>query len=175
MANARKARPHPPRLAPILLLAILTGGTGALAAGESRIELRDGSIIGGEVIGVTNGAYRVRSPTLGEVQVRESDVVAIRPMTAGTLATAPADSSAAPATSGADLAAMQQQLLGNPQIMESITRLQGDPAIQAALADPEFMRLVMSGDVATLRGDPRFQRLLENPAIRALVGQVLGR
>ena len=145
-------------------------------AGDSRIELRDGSVVSGELVSVTDGIYRIRSDNLGEIQVRESDVLAIRP---GATAAEPGATPTGPRTDtvgpGVNLTGIQQQLLGNPQTMEAITRLQNDPAITSALSDPEFTRLIMSGDIETLRTDPRFQRLLENPAIQAIVGQVLGR
>lgn len=157
------------------LIASLLGGLcidpGPLSAEESRIELRDGSVIGGEVIGVGDGVYRVRSASLGEIQVRESDVLAIRPGGSGT--------TAAPATDSGNqdgaLAAVQQQLLGNPQTMDAISRLQGDAEVTAVLTDPEFMRLITAGDVEKLRTDPRFRRLMENPSIQAIVEQVLGK
>ena len=156
----------------ILLLPVLLWmlAPGSVAAADSRIELRDGSVISGEVVSAANGVYRIHSANLGEIQVRESDVAAIRPGATGTAT--PGAPTGSDGRTG-DLAAIQQQLLGNPQTMDSITRLQNDPGITAALADPEFARLILSGDLETLRNDPRFQRLLENPAIQAIVGQVL--
>ncbi len=156
------------------LIASLLGlciGLGPLRAGESRIELRDGSVIGGEVIAVGDGVYRVRSASLGEIQVRESDVLAIRPGGSGTPAAAATDTG----NQDSAFAAVQQQLLGNPQTMDAISRLQGDAEVTAALTDPEFMRLITAGDVEKLRTDPRFRRLMENPSIQAIVEQVLGK
>jgi len=158
---------------PWLIASLLGGlciGLGPLSAGESRIELRDGSVIGGEVTAVGDGVYRVRSASLGEIQVRESDVLAIRPGGSGT----PAAAATETGNQGSAFAAVQQQLLGNPQTMDAISRLQGDADVTAALTDPEFMRLITAGDVDKLRTDPRFQRLMENPAIQAIVEQVLG-
>ncbi len=163
------------RFAPLCLALCLSPGL--VAAAESRIELRDGSVISADLVGVGDGVYRVRSAALGELTIPESKVLAIRPATAD--AAAPTSAAAPNPAGGAgaqtpDLAAIQQQLLGNPQTMEAITRLQSDPGIQAALADPQFVAMIMSGNVEALRTDPRFQRLLENPAIRALIGQVMG-
>ncbi|WP_295577944.1 hypothetical protein [uncultured Lamprocystis sp.] len=165
---------HPVRL-PWLAVSLLGGlciCLSPLSAGESRIELRDGSVIGGEIIAVGDGVYRVRSASLGEIQVREADVLAIRPGGSGTTATTAAETGN---LGSSGLAAIQQQLLGNPQTMDAISRLQGDADVTAALTDPEFMRLITAGDAEKLRTDPRFQRLMENPAIQAIVEQVLGR
>lgn len=159
------------RLAGLPWALILVAGLGS--ATENRIELRDGSVISGELIGIEGGVYRVRSRALGEVTVRESEVLAIRPVTAETPVPAPSANTGGPQSS--DLMAIQRQLLANPGIMEAIARLQSDPAVRTALADPQFTRLILSGDLETLRTNPRFQGLMENPAIQAIVGQALGR
>jgi len=169
-------RPHRPQRRLALWCWAFSLVATPLAAAESRIELRDGSVISGDLLGVGNGAYRVRSAALGEMAIPESAVLAIRPASAAvptSAGAAPANPLANPGSPPGDLAAIQQQLLGNPQTLEAITHLQSDPDIQAALADPQFMGLIMSGNVTALSSDPRFQRLMENPAIRALVGRVL--
>jgi len=176
----RGADPYRPHRRLALCCWAFALGTAPVAAAESRIELRDGSVISGDLVGVGNGGYRVRSAALGELVIPESEVLAIRPASAAgptgiaapTSAT-PANPLANPGSPPDDLAAIQQQLLDNPQTLEAITRLQSDPGIQAALADPQLMGLIMSGNVAALSSDPRFQRLMENPAIRALLGRVL--
>lgn len=158
-----------PRLA-ILALSLL--GAASLAA-DSRIELRDGSVLTGELVGAGEGGFRVRTPVLGELDIPESEVLAIRPADPG---------SATPTDSGyavgrgyqSEIAGLQQKMVGDPAIMASITALQTDPDLQAALADPDFARLVLAGDIQSLRADPRFMRLLEHPAIQGIVGQLSG-
>lgn len=163
----------------VLAASFLTLAGGPAVAAESRIELRDGSVITGELIGVGGGSYRVQSSTLGEVSIPEAQVLAIRP--AGTAApatppaTAPSGTGAAEAPPGLDLGSVRQQLMAQPQIMEAINRLQSDPEIQSILSDPELVRRIMAGDLEGVRSDPRFQKLLENPAIQAIVSQALGR
>ncbi len=53
--------------------------------------------------------------------------------------------------------------------MQAIMGLQGDPEIQAALADPALVRLILSGDLEALRADPRFQRLMGHPGIQGIL------
>lgn len=145
---------------------------GLAGAAQNRIEMRDGSVINGELIGIESGVYRIHSRTLGEVAIPESEVLLIRPATVTTPAPPPSANSDPQA---GDLAAVQQQLLANPGIMDAMTRLQSDQTIQSALADPEFTRLILSGDLEALRANPRFLGLMENPAIQAILGQALGR
>jgi hypothetical protein len=184
-------------LRPLLLGVSLLGIAGLASSAESRIELRDGTVLYGEVVSASGGAYRVRSGLLGEIQIPESNVVAIRPMGfegsepdtgqsgAAAPSTAygmapPAAASAAPsaATSGSDhqgeLAAIQQQLVGDPDTLKAIMTLQNDPEIRAALADPAFAQLILSGNVEALSADPRFQRLMEHPGIKGIVGRTTG-
>lgn len=140
-----------------------------LQAAEGRIELRDGSVLAGELVGVENGRLRIRTAAMGEVEVDEADVLAIRPGAAG-------DAAAGLGTgmfgSAAEIAAIQQQVLGDPAILGAVMALQQDPEIQAALADPELAGLVLSGNLAALQSDPRFLSLISHPAIQALVGRL---
>lgn len=137
-------------------------GPGALEAGESRIELRDGSVLSAELVAVEAGRYRIRNSLIGEIEVEEGDVLAIRP-------------SAAMATGEpvGGIADVQRRIVGSPDILGSVTGLRGDPELQAALSDPDLLRLVMSGDLEALRSDPRLLRLMEHPAIQAIVRQLI--
>lgn len=67
---------------------------------------------------------------------------------------------------------LQEQMLGNPDIMALATALQSDPEMQALLSDPTFVEAVQKGDIAALSADSRFQKLLNNPKVRAIVKQV---
>lgn len=154
-----------------LIAVFLLAGSGPSLAGESRIELSDGSLIAGELVGIDNGQYRIRSATLGEMSVPESAIRSIQPSGSGGT---PVAKQTAPGISayGAEIASVQQQLANNPGLMGQITALQNDPAIQAVLADPELTRLILAGDLERLRADPRIQRLMEHPGIQGVVGQM---
>ena len=133
--------------------------------------LSDGSLITGELVGIDNGQYRIRSTTLGEMSVPESAIRSIQPPGSDGV---PVARQTAPDVSayGPEIASIQQQLATNPGLMGQITALQNDPAIQAVLADPELTRLILAGDLERLRADPRIQRLMEHPGIQGIVGQM---
>lgn len=145
-------------------------------AGESRIELDDGSVLIGEVSGFDNGGYLIRTDTLGQVRIEEARIMSIRPCSpcdasgSGAARAAPVGA-AAGASRQADLESMQKQLIADPQMMSSIMALQSDPKIRAALADPALLQGVLSGDLEALQQDPTFRSLLEHPAIQDLVEQ----
>jgi hypothetical protein len=151
------------RFAWVLLIGLGLVGT---AAGEaSRIELRDGSIISGEVVGFADGRYLVQSPALGRVTIDQSQIRSLQPG-----GTAGGDAGGY----GAQITDLQQQILGDVEIMAMITSLQSDPRVQAALADPEFMHLVASGNLGALQSNPRFKALMNSPGLRTLQERMTG-
>lgn len=135
----------------------------ALVAEEVRIELRDGSVLTGELVEVQRGRYRIASSVMGEVAVDERDIVSIRSGGGG----------GAPVY-GQQIADIQRQLVGDSDLRGAVMALQNDAAVQAALNDPDFVRLILSGDLAALQSDPRFLDLMAHPAIQAIIGRLLG-
>jgi hypothetical protein len=172
-ASRIPVRRAPPRatLGVVLGLCLILSQVG-LRAEERAIELRDGSVLMGELVGAGNGHYRIRTPVLGEIELPESEVLAIR----SAAGSAPSPASAMPGSPDlqAAVAGIQQQIVGDPTLASAITALQSDPELQAALADPAFTQLVLSGNMTALGTDPRFLRLMANPAIQAILGQVGG-
>ena len=65
------------RFARVLLMGL--GLVGAAVGEASRIELRDGSIISGEVVGFADGRYLVESPALGRVSIDQSQIRSLQP------------------------------------------------------------------------------------------------
>ena len=63
----------------ILLFLILDLFTGfALAGDEREIELDDGSLIYGEIVSFQDGMYKIKSETLGTMEIEGSKILAIR-------------------------------------------------------------------------------------------------
>jgi hypothetical protein len=178
-------RPHLGRSLPAVLLAgaFAVAGLHAVAAELARFELDDGSVVVGEPVSLVDGVYRIRTPALGEVAVdasrvrRMSRADAAGGAAAGAWGAAPSAAAAADpaaAVSAADIEGLQRRLIGDQGVMESIMALQQDPELQAALADPELMGLVMSGNIEALRNHPAFGRLMNHDGIRAIIEQVVG-
>jgi hypothetical protein len=170
LACVSASRDRVPGIVAGLLALCLVLVFGPVAAEGRVIELRDGSVLKGELVGAGNGHYRIRTPVLGEIELPESEVVAIRSPGIGS----PSPMSALPGAPDlqAVMAGIQRQMVGDPSLAGAIMALQGDPELQAALADPAFSQLILSGNVAALGTDPRFLRLMANPAVQALIGQI---
>jgi hypothetical protein len=62
--------------------------------------------------------------------------------------------------------ALQQQMMNDEEILNMIQSLQNDPDFQQVLQDPEIMKAVSSGDIATLMANPKFMRILDNKTVR---------
>ena len=131
-------------------------------AGEVReIELTDGSVITGEVLSLSSGVYTIKSNSLGTIKVEEAKIRAIR-----------AKSPDAGPGASSDVKALQGKMMSNAEIMNLIQSLQNDPEFKKVLEDPEIMKAVNAGDVASLTSNPKFLKLLDNPAVQEIQRKV---
>jgi len=137
-------------------------------AGEVRaIELKDGSVVTGEVVSLTNGKYTIRSGSLGTIQIEESKVLVIRPVGAP----AASNFGAIPDTAE-DISTLQNRMMNDKEVMSKIQSLQNDPEFMKILEDPEVMKAVTSGDTAALMANPQFLKLMNNPTVRDIEQKV---
>jgi hypothetical protein len=151
------------RFAWVLLIGIVQVSA---AAGEvSRIELSDGSVVSGVVVGFADGRYLVESPALGRETIAQSQIRSLQPGAAA---------GGGPQGDGPQTADLLRQMMGDAEIMGTITALQSDPQVQAAPGDPEFMHLVSSGNRGALQSNPRFKAVMSSPGLLALQGRKTG-
>ena len=127
-------------------------------AGEVReIELIDGSSITGEVLSLSSGVYTIKSNSLGTIKLEEAKIRSIR-----------AKSPNVGAGSTGEVKALQGKMMSDAEIMSLIQSLQNDPEFKKALEDPEIMKAVNAGDVASLTANPKFLKLLDNPTVQEI-------
>ena len=128
----------------LLVSACLSAANPAVGAINRDIELTDGSHLVGEIVAVDQGTYTVKSERLGVVRLKDADIVAIRaPGAAPPKLPLPADVSPKFAEG---MAMIQQKILGNPELLQSVKALAGDPEIQSLLKDPDLMKSVLGGN-----------------------------
>jgi hypothetical protein len=138
-------------------------------AGEVRaIELKDGSIVTGEVLSLSNGKYTIRSGSLGTVQIDESKVLVIKPVPAP----AAAGPGATPDNRAGDVKTLTDKMLNDNDVMSKIQALQNDPEFMKILEDPEVMKAVNAGDISTLMANPEFLKLMNNSTVRDIEQKV---
>ncbi|HIG39565.1 MAG: hypothetical protein ABGY96_20040 [bacterium] len=148
-----------------VVLAMFTG-MNASADGHT-IEMKDGSVIQGEIISLENNSYTIRSSTLGVIKVGTHQVSRILSTSANVDSTLPGQS--ALITRGdTRLEAIRTGLMGNDSTMTIIRGLQHDPDVQAILRDPEIMSAIRRLDFETLGNNPKIQRLMNNTDVKKL-------
>lgn len=152
-------------------------------AGEMvEIDLRDGSVIKGELVSLLNGVYTVKSPSAGLLRIPESRIRAITTVIApippdikrgarpnGQAAQDTDRSQALSPSRNDQINAMQQSMVNDKATRDKILSLQDDPQVQKLLQDPEVLDALRSGDQSRLIGDPRIIDLLKNPAIQDVI------
>jgi hypothetical protein len=147
-------------------------GQGAFAGEPSVVELKDGSIIAGEVVSFDGNTWVIESPSMGRLKIESAKVVSIRSQT--TAGQAPIRGTATGnQVNAAEMKAMQQSLMANERLMTLIMNLQDDPEVQAILQDPAIMQAVNKGDMNALLANPKFKKLMENDEIKAITREAL--
>lgn len=150
------------------LCLILFAAGGAGAAELKVIELKDGSVITGEVLSLSGGIYTVRSDSLGLIKLEESKIRAIRSRSPGNGGAAGGPAAA----QGNDTQALQQKMMGDQEIMGMIRSLRDDPEFKRVMEDPGVMKAVKEGDVTALMANPQFMKLLNNPTLKEIEKKV---
>ena len=128
---------------------------------QQVITLKDGSQIKGELAGIDNGVYTVKTPIIGDVHVAASDVASI---TNGNGAAVPAATlpTTAPVTPSQPTAgsSVDQQMAQDPEIMQ-------------ALQDPALVQAVTSHDYQAVASNPKIQEMMNNPKMQELLKQLI--
>lgn len=149
------------------------------------ITLKDGSVIRGVPRELYDGYYTIETDLLGVVEIEESRVDSISSNDPGAAnASAGQPSGSASPTAGVGFASpqlqaqmmqAQQQMLSDPQMMMELQKMAQDPELMELIADPQFMRDIMSQDPARVENNPKFEKLLKNPAMRRMMNMMQAR
>lgn len=75
-------------------------------------------------------------------------------------------------TATPEFQAVQDQVMGDPGMINDIGKLMEDPEVMSLLSDPKFLEALQSGNIMALQSDPNLQRLTENPKIQALIQRI---
>ena len=106
---------------------------------------------------MNHGVYRLRSETLGEIEIPKHRVKAIR---------SPGIQTAGPQTPSVH--DLQEALRQDPQAMNKILSLQDDPLMQSILSDESLMQAIEAGDLGTLLNNPKIRALMGHPTVQDL-------
>lgn len=167
----------------LLLVTALSVGAPVAMAEQATILLNDGSQILGEVVSLKGGSYRVKTNSLGEIDLKQGDVKLIRygnkTQTAAPVAAAPSANNSAGSntgTSNPQLASMfqgvQQRISSDPAMMQKIQSMAQDPALQAIINDPQIQSALQSGDFASLMANPKIHQLMNHSTVKQITQQI---
>ncbi len=137
---------------------------------ESEIVLKDGSRIRGEVLSMQNGLYRIRTESMGTIQLRSREILSITSLGVSVPGDSPGTDTAASSQTAVD--SIKSSIVNSPGVMSTIMALQNDPQMKAILADPEIMRAVQNLDLQALGNHPKIKALMNNPKIKRIHGIV---
>ena len=68
--------------------------------------------------------------------------------------------------------AIQKSMLSNEGMLDTLATLSEDPDVKAVLNDPEVMKAVQSGDIASLRQNPKIIGLLNKSSVQDVIKKV---
>jgi hypothetical protein len=145
----------------VLLLADVSAFTGELR----EIELKDGSVITGDVVSLNNGIYTIRSESLGTIKIEESKVKVIRPK-------ASSQGVRAPQSAGGEVRSLENRMMSDQEVLGLIQSLQNDPEFKKILEDPDILKAVNAGDIPALMANPKFTKLLNNSTVQEIQKKV---
>ena len=166
------------------IILILPFSTACFA--DQVITLKDGSQIKGDLSGIVNGVYTIKTPIIGDVHVSANDVASITnngvPVAGAPANNMPPGGNNAPVYQGTQpnlpanidqqIASGQQKLMSNPQSMAALQEMMQDPQIMQALQDPALVQAVTTHDYRALQNNPRLMELMNNPKMKALMQEL---
>ena len=163
------------KLSILIVLFLFSLTVTASADSIKTISLKDGSIIKGKILELTNGKYKVETPNVGTLEIKDEDIVTI---TTGDLPPPIANTNTLAAPSApltgfqSQMQQFQNQLMANPSAMSGIMGLANDPSITSILSDPSISKDIMSYDPEKIQNNPKIQELMQNPKMQELINSL---
>lgn len=147
------------------------------------IHLTDNTQVKGQIVEMVNGAYKVKTKTLGELTIKADDIARID-YKAETVAKA--DDTYTPPSVSQGLSTADrtnalfgfeeilQSMLGDPETMKDIQQLAEDPEFMAVINDPEITKAIESGNFMALAKNRKIWGLMDHPKVKELSRQMEG-
>jgi len=141
----------------------------AEASSLSRFELKDGSVIQGEILSFSGGVYRINSDALGTVSLPEKKIRAIKPAHNSGSQAENSNESKSPNPGAQEIEQMQGRMLNDPETVRLIGELQNNPSVQKILQDEELMKAIAQGNLARVGEDPKIKALMNDKTIGKII------
>ncbi len=144
-----------------VIFIILFSASLVSASTLNRFELKDGSVIQGEILSYSKGIYKINSNVLGTITLPENTIRSIRPASSSEKKTQPAAPTA--------IDQVQKQMMNDPETVQLIQQLQNNPAVQEILQDKELMNAIAQGNLSRVGTDPKIKALMEQKTIGKII------
>jgi len=135
---------------------------------ESRIELKDGSVINAEIVSLYNGVYTFRGASLGAFSIDASKIRKIESLNPPASTQDQESQSLSDADVKSKIADLKMRISADQDVNKMIVDLSDDPQMQEILKDPAIVEAINSGDIKKLMSNDKFMGLVNNPKIREI-------
>lgn len=162
----------------LLTVFFLLSGVPVSFADESRqatINLTDGSQLAAEILSYHHGTYTVSVKSLGTLEIDEAKIRSISMEGDGKVPPVLDKEGRKNTTQGEGLnvtpemvESTKNKVLSDPEAMEKVKSILGDPDVQAVLNDPEIIKLIQNQDYDALAKNPKIQNLTDKEAVQDL-------
>ncbi len=139
------------------------------------IQLKDGSMLKGEIIKFENSVYTIYTETFGEIEIEDANILSITSAQVPSAMVLPQQAQQNP-LEGANINAQAQQIqnsiMSDPALMESMKNIAENEEIKSILSDPNLIKDIMTLDPKKIHDNKEVQQLMNNPEFEALMNQV---
>lgn len=139
------------------------------ASSTKVLTLKDGSVIKGKVLQLSNGTYTIATSQFGNVEIPEDNILSIAVPNTNTKKN---NSSSKQAQLKSQVQQLQGSILSNPQLMQNIQNMAQDKDVMRILSDQNVVNDVMSYDQDKLENNAKLQELMKNPKVQQIMNQI---
>lgn len=136
---------------------------------QSKIELKDGSVINGEIVSFSGGAYTINTPALGQIRIEEKKVLKIEPVIKTAL---PNNSTQTSNSPHSQVSAYGQELMKDAANEALINELASNPKLKGMANDPQMQKAAEEGDIQALLSNPKFMDIVNSPEMQDAIKKI---
>ncbi len=133
------------------------------------LTLKDGSIIKGKVLQLSNGIYTIATSQFGNVEIPEDNILSIAVPNTNTQKK---NSSSQQTQLKNQVQQLQGNILSNPQLIQDIQNMAQDKEIMKILSDQNLINDVMSYDQNKMEKNAKLKELMKNPKIQKMMNRI---
>jgi hypothetical protein len=139
---------------------------------RNKIELKDGSVINGQIVSYANGVYTINTDTLGEIKVEAAKISKIESINTPLTNTAVNSIAQTGNLTQSQMDSYKQALMNDPKNAAIIAELAADPQIQELAKDPQIVDAAKAGDIGTLMKNEKFMNTVRSRKVKESIKEL---